>query len=91
MRKPPLILASLVFSITTTLWAQYFVGLSVVRDYQLMYALFAFVPAVLLGLCLALLAIRRTWIVWVGGLLLLPTGALWVVSIMLILNDYKIH
>ena len=56
-----------------------------------MYALFAFVPALLFCLCLAMLSIRRSWVAWAGGILSLPVGALWILSILLILNDYKIH
>lgn len=91
MRRPPLILALLAFVTTTVLWTRYFIGVSVVQDYHLMYALFAFVPALLFCLCLAMLSIRRSWVAWAGGILSLPVGALWILSILLILNDYKIH
>ena len=56
-----------------------------------MYALFAFVPALLFSLCLAMLSLRRSWVAWAGGILSLPAGALWILSILLILSDYKIH
>lgn len=91
MRRPTLVLAFLVFATTTILWTRYFVGVSVVQDYHLMYAVFAFVPALLFCLCLAMLSIRPLWVAWAGGILSLPTGALWILSIMLILSDYKIH
>ena len=90
MRRPSLILALLAFATTTVLWIRYFIGVSVVQDYHLMYALFAFVPALFFCLCLAVLSIRRTWATWVGGILSLPAGALWILSILLILNNNNI-
>jgi len=91
MRKLPLILALLAFATTTILWTWYFIGVKVVQDYHLMYALFAFVPALLFCLCLAMLSLRRSWVAWVGGILSVPVGAVWILSILLILSGYKIH
>lgn len=56
-----------------------------------MYAFFAFAPALALCLCLSTLLVRRKWVAWVGGILLLPAGAVWILSVMLILDDFKIH
>lgn len=91
MRKLPLFLAFLAVLTTAILWSRYFAGVAHVKDYHTMYAVFAFAPAIVLALCLVVLSLRRRWAAWIGGILLLPAGAIWVISILLVLGDFKIH
>ncbi len=91
MRKTLIFLATLVLATTSVTWTQYYMGVPIAKGYHLGYAVFAFVPALLLCLCLVLLYIQRKWTRWIGGLLLLPALGLWAISVSLILSDFKIH
>ena len=97
MRKIPLSLALIISLTSLALWLDHYFN----SHYNLTYpedtfglilnALIVLVPAVCLSTSLVLLSVRKRWMTWFAGILLIPTAVLWWFSISLMLNDFKIH
>ncbi len=77
--------------VSTFLWLNYYMPIKVHQFYHLSYFGFALIPAVLLSILLLVTRSKPRWLKVISWILAIPGLLLWLLSVMIVSNDFKIH
>lgn len=91
MRTLHLVAAATPILISTYFWLSYYLPIKVSQFYHMSYFGFALLPAVLVSALILLAGLQRTWLRIICGILAVPGLLLWLLSVSVVANNFKIH
>lgn len=91
LRRLVLFIAAVPIPVSALLWLSYYMPIKSHQFYHLSYFGFTLLPAILLSILLLVTLSRPRWVKVISGILIIPGLLLWILSVMVVSNDFKIH
>lgn len=91
MRALLLLFCSSPSLVSIVLWLRYFLPITITQSYHVGYFGFAVIPGILLTLLLFGIRSGPLWLRISSGLLMVAGIPLWLLSIAVVANDFRIH